>query len=57
MEGAELLDPREVVKVSTDLIQKTSDVTAKWVSKAASAMEKAAENAVPATEPQAAPAQ
>lgn len=60
MEGAEILDPREVMKVSTDLLQKTSDVTAKWVGKAASAMEKATEtvaNAASPAEPQAAPAQ
>ena len=60
MEGAEILDPREVVKVSTDLLQKTSDVTAKWVGKAASAMEKATEtvaNAASPAEPQAAPVQ
>jgi hypothetical protein len=60
MEGAEILDPREVMKVSTDLLQKTSDVTAKWVGKAASAMEKATEtvtNAASPAEPQPAPAQ
>lgn len=60
MEGAEILDPREVVKVSTDLLQKTSDVTAKWVGKAASAMEKATEtvaNAASPAQPEPAPAQ
>jgi len=60
MEGAEILDPREVMKVSTDLLQKTSDVTAKWVGKAASAMEKATEKVAAAAspaEPQAAPVQ
>lgn len=58
MEGAEILDPREVMKVSTDLLQKTSDVTAKWVGKAASAMEKATETvAGAATAAEPAPAQ
>jgi len=41
MEGMEVVDPREVLKASTDLLQKTSDVTANWVSRAASAVEKA----------------
>ncbi len=59
MEGAEILDPREIVKVSTDLLQKTSDVTAKWVGKAASAMEKATESASDSAmaEPQTVPTQ
>jgi hypothetical protein len=60
MEGAEILDPREVMKVSTDLLQKTSDVTAKWVGKAASAMEKATETvtgAAGAAQPEPAPVQ
>jgi conjugal transfer/entry exclusion protein len=39
MEGMEIMDPREVIKASSDLLQKTSDVTAKWVTKAAEAME------------------
>jgi conjugal transfer/entry exclusion protein len=43
LEGMELLDPRQVMKASSDLLQKTSDVTAKWVSKAAEAVEKATE--------------
>ena len=51
MEGAEILDPREVMKVSTELLQKTSDVTAKWVGKAASAMEKATETVTAAASP------
>ena len=41
MEGMDMLDPRQVMKASSDLLQKTSDVTAKWVSKAAEAVEKA----------------
>jgi hypothetical protein len=41
MDGMEVVDPREVLKASTDLLQKTSDVTANWVSRAASAVEKA----------------
>jgi hypothetical protein len=43
MEGLDLMDPRQVLKASSDLLQKTSDVTAKWVSKAAEAVEKATE--------------
>lgn len=41
MDGLQVIDPREVLKTSTDILQKTSDVTANWVSKAASAVEKA----------------
>jgi len=57
MEGMEIMDPREVIKASSDLLQKTSDVTAKWVSKAAEAMEKATQGAKPAEEPQTASAE
>jgi conjugal transfer/entry exclusion protein len=52
MEGMEIMDPREVIKASSDLLQKTSDVTAKWVTKAAEAMEKAAQSTRPAEEAQ-----
>jgi conjugal transfer/entry exclusion protein len=41
VEGLDMMDPRQVLKASSDLLQKTSDVTAKWVSKAAEAVEKA----------------
>ena len=54
MEGMDILDPRQVMKASSDLLQKTSDVTAKWVSKAAEAVEKATEGAKSEPEPQAA---
>jgi len=47
MEGMEMMDPRQVLKASSDLLQKTSDVTAKWVSKAAEAVEKATEAGKP----------
>ena len=57
MEGMEIMDPREVIKASSDLLQKTSDVTAKWVTKAAEAMEKAAQSAKPAEEAQPAAAE
>ena len=57
LEGMDIMDPREVLKVSSDLLQKTSDVTAKWVSKAAAAVEKATESAKPAEEPQSAAAE
>jgi len=50
MEGMEIMDPREVIKASSDLLQKTSDVTAKWVSKAAETMEKATQGAKSAAE-------
>lgn len=50
MEGMEIMDPREMIKASSDLLQKTSDVTAKWVSKAAATMEKATQGAKPAAE-------
>ena len=55
LEGMEIMDPREVFKASSDLLQKTSDVTAKWVSKAAEAMEKATQSAKPTEESQPAP--
>ena len=41
LDSMEVVDPREVLKATTDLLQKTSDVTAGWVSRAASAVEKA----------------
>ena len=50
MEGMEIMDPREVIKASSDLLQKTSDVTAKWVSKAAETMEKATQGVKSAAE-------
>ena len=52
MDGMEIMDPREVIKASSDLLQKTSDVTAKWVSKAAESMEKATQGAKSETESQ-----
>ena len=53
LEGMDMMDPRQVLKASSDLLQKTSDVTAKWVSKAAEAVEKATEGAktAPAAQP------
>ena len=50
MDGMGIMDPREVMRVSGDLLQKTSDATSKWVSKAASVVEKATEAAKPAVE-------
>ena len=41
MDTLEVADPREVLKASTDLLQKFTDVTSSWVSKTASAVEKA----------------
>ena len=52
MDGMEIMDPCEVIKASSDLLQKTSDVTAKWVSKAAESMEKATQGAKSETESQ-----
>ena len=43
VDGMTMIDPREVFRATNDLIQKTTDVTADWVSKAASAVEKATE--------------
>lgn len=56
LNGMDIMDPREMIKASSDLLQKTTDVTAKWVSKAAAAVEKATESAKPAEEPQSAAA-
>lgn len=42
-DGMTAMDPREVLRATNDLIQKTSDATADWVSKAASAVEKGTE--------------
>jgi hypothetical protein len=52
VEGLDMMDPRQVLKASSDLLQKTSDVTAKWVSKAAEAVEKATEGSKTAPEAQ-----
>jgi hypothetical protein len=41
MDSINVMDPREVMRATNDLLQKTSDATAEWVSKAASAVEKA----------------
>ncbi len=43
IDGMTAMDPREVLKATNDLIQKTTDATADWVSKAASAVEKGTE--------------
>jgi hypothetical protein len=42
-DGMTMIDPREVMRATNDLIQKTSDTTAEWVSKAASAVDKASD--------------
>ncbi len=44
VDGMTIMDPREVMRATNDLIQKTTDATAEWVSKAASAVEKATES-------------
>jgi conjugal transfer/entry exclusion protein len=54
MDGMDMMDPRQVMKASSELLQKTSDVTAKWVSKAAEAVEKATEGSKSGPAPQAA---
>ena len=43
IDGMTAMDPREVLRATNDLIQKTTDATADWVSKAASAVEKSTE--------------
>jgi len=43
MDSMNVMDPREVLRATNDLLKKTSDATAEWVSKAASAVEKATE--------------
>jgi len=52
LDGLKVMDPREMLRAGNDLLQKTADVTSKWVSKAASAMEKAAESVRPTEEAQ-----
>ena len=42
MDSMEVLDPRELVKTSSGLLQKTTEATSEWVSKAAATVEKAA---------------
>ncbi len=42
-DGMNAMDPREMLKATSDLIQKTSDATADWVSKAAETVEKGTE--------------
>lgn len=44
MDGMSMMDPREVMKATSDLVQKTSDATADWVSKAAAAVPKVSDN-------------
>jgi hypothetical protein len=48
MDGMSIMDPREVMRATNDLLQKTSDATADWVSKTASAVGKATEGEKPA---------
>jgi hypothetical protein len=43
IDGMTVMDPREVLRATNDLIQKTTDATADWVSKAANAVDKATE--------------
>jgi vacuolar-type H+-ATPase subunit E/Vma4 len=43
MDSMNVVDPREVLRATNDLLKKTTDATAEWVSKAASAVEKATE--------------
>ncbi len=44
MDSMNVMDPREVLRATNDLIQKTTDATSEWVSKAAAAVEKATES-------------
>jgi hypothetical protein len=45
MDGVSMMDPREVMKATNDLIQKTSVATADLVGKAASVVETSTDNA------------
>jgi hypothetical protein len=42
-----MLNPREIIGVASDMLRKTSDATAEYVSKAAAAVEKATKNENP----------
>ncbi len=44
MDSMNVMDPREVLKATNDLLKKTSDATADWVTKAADAVEEATES-------------
>ena len=41
MDTMEVMDPREALKASTEMLQRTTDVTAEWLSRTASVVEKA----------------
>lgn len=43
MDSVNIMDPREVLRATNDLMQKTTDATAEWVSKTASAVEESTE--------------
>jgi hypothetical protein len=43
MDSMNVMDPREVLRATNDLLKTTTDATSEWVSKAASAVEKATE--------------
>jgi hypothetical protein len=40
-DGVNVMDPREIFRATNDLIQKTTEATSDWISKAASTVEKA----------------
>jgi vacuolar-type H+-ATPase subunit E/Vma4 len=44
MDGINVMDPREVLRATNDLLKKTSDATADWVTKAADAVEEATDS-------------
>ncbi len=44
MDGMNVMDPREVLRATNDLLKKTTDATADWVTKAADAVEEATES-------------
>ena len=41
LDGARMLDPRDVLRTGNDMLQKTTGATSEWISKAASAVENA----------------
>ncbi|HKW98840.1 MAG TPA: hypothetical protein VJN43_13970 [Bryobacteraceae bacterium] len=45
LDGMRVLDPREMMKASNDLMKRTTSATSEWISKAAAAVEDASKQA------------
>lgn len=45
LDGMRVLDPREMMKASNDLLKRTTSATSEWISKAAAAVEDASKQA------------